>query len=84
MLVTLNATEIARLDQQDPASENDGGWQKLIVSLQKKVDRATGGLDLTSADLDKIPRYAFDYYKGGWENTLIAIFSRTLGPKLGR
>lgn len=84
MQVTLSQTEIDRLFQQDPRTEGDGGWQKLLVTLQKKTDRSSGVINLGPDDLEKIPRYAFDYKQGGWENTLIAIFSRTLGPKLGR
>ncbi len=84
MLITLNAAEIDRLFKQDPATKTDGGWQKLLVSLQEKVDTTTGEIDLDADDLEKIPRYAFDYKQGGWEDTLIAIFSRTLGHKLGR
>ncbi|HEX2762799.1 MAG TPA: hypothetical protein VHM92_02985 [Allosphingosinicella sp.] len=84
MRITLNAAEMARLFQQDPDTRNDGGWQQLLVSLQNKTNRPTGELDLDQDDLEKIPRYAFDYKQGGWEDTLIAIFSRTLGPKLGR
>jgi hypothetical protein len=84
MLVTLNSAEIDRLFQQDPATRSDGGWQRLLVSLQEKVNTATGEIDLDAGDLEKIPRYAFDYEQGGWEDTLISVFSRTLGPKLGR
>jgi hypothetical protein len=32
----------------------------------------------------RIPKYAFDYKQDGWEDRLKAIFSRTLGPNLGR
>lgn len=82
MEVTLNKSEIAALDVQDPDTEKDGGWQSLIVGLQKKVDRGTGKLTLSDEDLEKIPRYAFKYKKGGWEDRLIKVFGRTLGPKL--
>ena len=84
MQVVLNKAEVARLFQQDPSTKRDGGWQSLIVGLQAKLDRSTGSIDLDAKDLERIPRYAFDYNTGGWEDTLIAIFSRTLGPRLGR
>ncbi len=83
MNVTLNAAEIAALMEQDPATEKRGGWQSLLVKLQKKVDPATGNLALSAQDLERIPKYAFDYGNGGWEGALTRVFSRTLGPRLG-
>jgi hypothetical protein len=82
--VMLNAEEIAILMQQDPAVENDGGWQGLLGRLQKGVNQSTGFLTIIPKDVERIPRYAFDYGNGGWENTLKAIFGRTLGPRLGQ
>ena len=84
MLITLNQTEIDRLLTQNPDTEKDGGFQGLLVGLQKKLNPITGDLTLDVSELERIPRYAFDYKQGGWENTLKAIFSRHLGEKLGR
>ena len=84
MAVKLNAAELAALDKQDPATEKDGGYQTLLVGLQSRVNRATGELVLTGRDLERIPRYAYDYKRGGWQNRLERIFGRTLGPNLGR
>lgn len=84
MDVTLTAPEIAEIDKQDPATANDGGFQGLMVSLQRRINRTTNELRLTDDDLRRIPMYAFDYRNGGWEDRLKAAFSRTLGPKLGR
>lgn len=84
MEVILAPGEIAELFIQAPHTESDGGYQSLLVGLQRRVDRTTGKLKLTAKDLERIPRYAFNYGNGGWENRLTAIFSRTLGPKLGR
>jgi hypothetical protein len=84
MIVILDQQEISALFRQHPATKDDGGFQGLLVSLQERIDRATGRINLTVDDLEKIPRYAFDYKNGGWENRLIAIFSRTLGSGLGR
>ena len=84
MDVILTGSEIADLDKQDPAKEKDGGFQGLLVRFQQRVDRATGKLTLTADDLQRIPMYAFDYKKGGWENQLIGAFGRVLGPRLGR
>ncbi len=84
MDVNLNAAEVAELDKQDPATAGDGGYQSLMVSLARRVERSTGHLHLTADDLRRIPMYAFDYGNGGWEDRLKAAFGRTLGPRLGR
>ena len=84
MEVVMDQAEIAELDKQHPSTAKDGGFQSLMVRLQKRVDRLTGKLILTGSDLRRIPMYAFDYGNGGWESRLIAAFGRTLGPRLGR
>lgn len=84
VIAKLNATEIAELDKQDPATASDGGYQSLLVSLQRKLDRATGDIALTPEDRQRIRRYAFEYGDGGWEDRLVGIFGRTLGPRLDR
>ena len=82
--VKLNGTEIAELNRQNPTTEGDGGFQGLLVSLQGRLDLNTGELILTCEDLEKIPRYAYDYKSGGWQDRLERIFLRELGPRLGR
>jgi hypothetical protein len=84
MKVTLNAQEISVLMLQEAKTRNNGGFQNLMLSLQDKLDKATGELELSAKDLKRIPKYAFDYSNGGWQDRLTAIFSRTLGPTLGR
>lgn len=84
MDVILTAAEIAELDKQDPATVSDGGYQGLLVSLQQRVDRSTGRLNLRVDDIRRISMYAFDYGNGGWEDRLVAAFGRVLGPRLGR
>jgi hypothetical protein len=82
--VVLNQQEIAVLDEQDPSTRGDGGFQRLMVDLQNRLRRSTSELKLTDDDLQRIPQYAFDYKQGGWEDRLVRIFGRTLGPSLGR
>jgi hypothetical protein len=82
--VTLNQDEKNILLRQDPTTETDGGFQKLLVTLQYLLDEATGVIELPDILLERIPRYAFDYGNGGWENRLKGIFARILGPNLGR
>lgn len=79
--VYLLPVEVSVLDRPLRGS---GGFQNLLRQLRRKLVRATGQLDLDRYDLERIPRYAFDYRNGGWEDRLISIFSRTLGPHLGR
>ena len=81
--VVLTASEIQMLDRQNPSSERNGGWQGLIVRLQRSLNRATGEIVLEARDVARIGRYALAYGNGGWESRLRAIFGRTLGPNLG-
>lgn len=80
----LSPQEVEVLFRQDPATDGDGGWQNLLIGLQRKANRTTAAITLDDADLDRIPRYAFDYGKGGWEERLKAVFGRHLGDSLGR
>ncbi len=80
--INLNAAEIQELLKQDPATGKDGGWQGLLVGLQNRLNKNTGHLTVTQQDLAQIQRYAFHYERGGWQSRLLAIFGRTLGPKL--
>ncbi|MGI8840448.1 MAG: hypothetical protein ACR2F8_06685 [Caulobacteraceae bacterium] len=82
--ITLNAAERAELFKQDPARKSDGGFQSFLVSLQDRVKSPKNSLTLNQEDLEKIPRYAFDYKNGGWQKSLTAIFGRHLGDHLGR
>ena len=84
MDVVLTPGEIVVLGKQDPATASDGGFQALMVRLQRNVNRTTGRLTLSAEDLRRILQYAFDYNNGGWEDRLKRAFSRALGPKLGR
>ena len=81
---TLNAAEMEILFRQDPATQDDGGWQRLLVTLQELTDRPTGDITIPPRILERIQRYAFDYGNGGWEGRLRGIFERHLGPTLGR
>jgi len=83
MTITLNAAEFEVLMRQDPTTKEDGGYQRLLITLQEKL-YAGSQLDLTNEDLERIPKYAFDYGNGGWENRLKSIFQRHLGANLGR
>lgn len=83
-IVVLDRDEIAKLDRQLASTARDGGFQAFIIRLQEKLRRGTQELILTDDELEEIQRYAFDYNQGGWQQRLLAIFERTLGPELGR
>lgn len=61
-----------------------GGFQSFMRRKQSEYRRGSQELPITDEDIDQIQRYAFDYEQGGWENDLKAVFSRHLGPTLGR
>ena len=84
MRIVLTSAELAELDRQNPATKRNGGWQRLLVTLQERVNRTSRELILGGRDMERIPRYAFDYGNGGWEDRLMNIFGRSLGPNLGR
>jgi hypothetical protein len=82
--VVLEPHEIEILDRQNPSTAGDGGFQKFMVDLQKAVRRGTRELKLSDEDLERISHYAFDMKNGGWQDRLVGIFGRSLGPNLGR
>ncbi|MEO5914934.1 MAG: aspartyl-tRNA synthetase [Luteolibacter sp.] len=81
---TLNQSEKEFLFRQNPNTASDGGWQSLLVKLQNQFDPKAMVIQLDAADLERIPRYAFDYGNGGWEGRLVGVFGNHLGPNLGR
>jgi hypothetical protein len=83
MLVRLTREEMEILLRQHESTRSHGGWQKFLVDLQGKVNPITREIELSDSDLERIPRYAFDYGQGGWENRLVGAFGRVLGSRLG-
>ena len=84
MKLTLNNAETTELLRQEPNTASDGGFQQLLVKLQRQLNTKTNELLLDDDDIRKIPQYAYSYGQGGWQNRLELIFSRTLGCTLGR
>jgi hypothetical protein len=79
--LVLNEGEIAALRKQ---VKGQGGFQSLMRRLQGQYRPGTSELRIEDDDVEQIQHYAFDYEQGGWEDDLMAIFSRHLGPTLGR
>jgi hypothetical protein len=83
-MITVNLNEAEReiLYRQDTGTGGDGGWQSLLVGIQRALNEQTGEVTLTESQMERIQRYAFNYGNGGWEDRLSGIFGRTLGPRL--
>ncbi len=79
--IELDQPEIHELLQQGPATEKDGGWQGMLVGFQKRLNKTTGHLMLTSCDLGQIRKYS-QYNKEGFQDRLRKMFERTLGANL--
>lgn len=80
----LDAAEVSALFLQNPATRADGGFQSLMVNLQEQCDKASGSIDITKTQAERIQKYAFTYGNGGWESRLTAAFGRHLGPALDK
>jgi len=65
-------------------SEVPGGFQSLMKRLQSKFNRATSTITLTDHNVADIQHHVFDYEQGGFQERLLLIFGRPLGPHLGR
>ena len=51
----------------------DGGFQSLLRSLQRNLDRKSGILTVTGDQFDRIVRYTGQYGWGGFEGRLEAV-----------
>ena len=74
MIYKLNFIGLSTLFSQDPSTESKGGFQSLLVKLQRKTDLLTSCIVLKLKDIERIIRYATKYGNGGWENKLKAIY----------
>jgi hypothetical protein len=77
----LNADVVAELDRPVVGV---GGFQTFLRRLQEQLNHATREIKLSDDDLTNIAHYAFDYQQGGWQERLLLVFGRVLGPRLGR
>lgn len=84
MIIQLNPDEVAELFKQDPKSRSKGGFQGLLVGLQKNYTVNKRKLFIDPATAVKIRKYAFGYKNGGWQLRLLRIFSRAMGRDLGK
>lgn len=80
-LLPLSSDEVLVLMKKQVGS---GGYQSLMRRLQKGYRKGSQELPITQEDIEQIQRYALDHGQGTWEEDLLKIFSRHLGPTLGR
>jgi hypothetical protein len=80
----LNEDECAELFQQDPATKGAGGFQSFLIDLQGMYRSGTQEIRLTDDDIIRIQHFAFDFKQGGWQDRLVRMLGRHLGPDLGR
>lgn len=80
-LLPLDSDEVLVLMKRQVGS---GGYQSLMRRLQKAYRSGSQELPVTEEDIEQIQRYALDHGQGTWEEDLMKIFSRHLGPSLGR
>ena len=59
-----------KLLAQDPRTERNGGFQKLLVELSRQYDPQTETLKVSQSNLEKIERYRKNYGGGGWQSLL--------------
>lgn len=71
----LNRDEMAELDIR---LAGDGGFQTLLRRLQVNLDRETGEITLSDADVGRIKRYIVGYGQGGFQDRLARAFRRVL------
>ncbi len=71
----LNENEMTELDLE---AVGDGGFQTLIRRLQTNLNRGTGEIEISDADVVRLRRYCTDYGQGGWQDRLARAFRRVL------
>lgn len=74
--IQLSQKAIKKLLTQDPRTESKGGFQKLIIGMQRQLDSATGVLQVTDSQVEKIERYRKQYGRGGWQDILAEVLKQ--------
>ena len=72
--ITLSREEFNELMRHDPESEKRGGFQRLLIGMQYRVNRLTRELDLSEHEIDIILHHGKEAYKGGWQSSIKKIF----------
>ena len=74
--VKLSQSEFTELMKFDPASEKKGGFQRVLIGMQYRINRKTRALELSPHDVDVILKHGRQPKKGGWQASINKIFGR--------
>lgn len=74
--VKLSKRELNELNKVDPAEYGRGGFQRLLVRLQQRVNPRTKLLELKGDDIDFIFRYGNRPDRGGFQSRIRKIFEK--------
>ena len=72
--VKLSASELKELMKFDPKSEKKGGFQRVLIGMQYRVNKTTRELELSAHDIDVILKHGRQPKKGGWQSSIKKIF----------
>jgi hypothetical protein len=74
--VTLTAIEYTELMKFNPRTKTRGGFQRLLIGMQYRVNQVTHELPLSDHEMDLILRHGRHPEKGGWQKSIRTIFGR--------
>jgi len=74
--IKLSEKAVRKLLAQDPRTEGKGGFQKLIIGMQRQLDSQTGLLRVSNSQVEKIERYRKAYGRGGWQDILEEVLKQ--------
>ena len=74
--VKLSQSEFTELMKFDLASEKKGGFQRVLIGMQYRINRRTRKLELSPHDVDVILKHGRQPKKGGWQASINKIFGR--------
>ena len=74
--VKLSQSEFMELMKFDPASEKKGGFQRVLIGMQYRINRKTRELELSPSNVDVILKHGRRPKKGGWQASIKKIFGR--------
>ena len=72
--VRLSKEELTELMRQNPTTAKRGGFQRMLVSMQIRINRTTRELELSENEMAQILRYGRTPKKGGWQTRIRKIF----------
>ena len=74
--VKLSKGEYDELFSYDPATKSRGGFQRLLISLQFRINKTTKELTLYENDIEMILKHGRNPKRGGFQRSIHRIFGR--------